>query len=86
MAARDFHLVDLISQGRAVERLLAGHTTDAKLGWLALRGTVYTHPTTSPDWRQVYTFESHVGRRATFFFNGDTFVFFGDHSTFTARE
>jgi hypothetical protein len=84
MAPGDFQLVDLISQGRAVERLLAARTTDEKLAWLARHGTLSSPRQVGV--RVVYDFQSRIGRTCVFFLDGDTFVFVGDHSTFTAPE
>lgn len=79
-----FHLVDLISQGRAVERHLAGLPTKEKLEWLSTRGKLAAKAKEYSFEEQSYSFESSTGRLCHFFFEGDRLVFIGDHTTFVA--
>ena len=75
----DFHLVDLVSQREAVRDHLRGKSTDEVLQWLAGRGQLVQQDISG---RAHFHFESHAGRRATFFFDGGDLVFVGDHTTF----
>ncbi len=81
-----FHLVDLVSQAGAVNKLLAAKTDGEKLAWLASHGKLEILPTKSPEAKQAYRFESAVGREAVFFFAAGELVFVGDHVTFTGRD
>ena len=80
--SQDFHLIDLVSQSAAVQRLLAGKTDSEKLAWLAARGKLEPVVRT-PDGRQTYHFESVTEQEAAFFFDAGELVFVGDHTTFT---
>lgn len=84
--AGSFQLLDLTSQACAVQRLLRGHTADEKLAWLAAKGDLSRIPTDFPNARPVYQFVSTVGRECRFFIDGDEFVFFGDHTTYTVND
>jgi hypothetical protein len=81
-----FHLLDLPSQALAVQRLLSGQPDGQKLSWLATRGTLAPIETRVPGARPVYLFESVLGLRCAFFIDGDDFVFFGDHTTYTVKH
>jgi len=83
--SQDFHLIDLVSQAGAVQRLLAGKTDSEKLAWLATRGKLEPVVMT-PDGRQTYHFESVTKQEAGFFFDAGDFVFVGDHTTFTVSD
>jgi len=83
--SEDFHLLDLISQAGAVQKLLDGKTDSEKLAWLATRGRLEPVILT-PDGRQTYRFESCIGREAAFFFDTGEFVFCDDHTTFTVSK
>jgi len=83
--SQDFHLIDLVSQAAAVQRLLAGKTDSEKLAWLAARGKVEPVLMT-PDGRQTYHFESVTKQEAAFFFDAGELVFVGDHTTFTVSD
>ena len=80
-----FHLLDLPSQTLAVQRLLAGRPEGDKLAWLGAHGRLFPVEVTIPGARPVYRFESGLGMDCLFFFNGDEFVFIGDHTTYTVR-
>ena len=80
-----FHLVDLASQAAAVQRHLAGKTGDEKLDWLARRGRL-VRQCTFVGHGPVYHFQSPAGPACAFFLRGDTIVFFGDNTTWTAKE
>lgn len=83
--SQDFHLIDLVSQAGAVQRLLAGKTDSEKLAWLAARGRL--EPVVMrQDGRQTYHFESVTKQEAAFFFDAGEFVFVGDHTTFTVAD
>jgi hypothetical protein len=81
--SKPFHLLDLISQGLAVQQLLRGYSHEEKVAWLAAHGRIEERKLTRAVAQRVYEFESHVGRSCIFFIDGDEFVFFGDHTTFT---
>ena len=76
-----FHLVDLASQRAAVREHLIGKSPAEILEWLATKGRVTRIPT-QPGFPETYEFESVEGLRTAFFFDGDGFVFVGDHTTF----
>ncbi len=82
----DFHLLDLHSQGLAVQRLLAGRSEEEKVAWLAARGKLSRVPVALPGARPVYRFVSTIGMESLFFLDHDTIVFIGDHTTYTATE
>jgi len=78
-----FALVDLISQGLAVERHIYGWSQDQILAWLKRQGKLRS-------WvdiygKEVYHFESAFGCEASFLLDGARFVFIGDHTTFRPR-
>jgi hypothetical protein len=81
-----FRLLDLRSQAAAVQRLLAGRTSQEKRAWLAAHGGLSQLPTTVPNAPATYRFVSPVGIECVFFVDGDEFVFVGDHTTFTVSE
>jgi hypothetical protein len=84
--SEDFHLIDLVSQARAVQSVLVGTTDTEKLAWLAERGKLEP-AAMRPGGRQIYRFESVNRQEAVFFFffffDAGEFVFVGDHTTFT---
>ncbi len=82
----DFTLLDLPSRALAVQQLLRGRSADAKLAWLRDHGNLIPVPTRSPGERPVYAFESIAGLKCIFFIDGEEFVFFGDHTTYTIRS
>lgn len=63
----DFHLLDLASQAYAVQKLLQGRPTEAKLAGLAEHGdlSLQHHGGRFPD---SYLFRSHVGLETLFSF------------------
>jgi hypothetical protein len=83
-----FALLDLISQGVAVQRFLKGVPAEQKLAWIGSHGRLHeiVFSTHVPERRPVYCFESRVGLEAKFFIDGDELVFIGDHTTFTASD
>jgi len=83
--SQDFHLIDLVSQARAVQRLFADKTDSEKSAWLATRGKLEPVVMT-PDGRQTYHFESVTKQEAAFFFDAGELVFVGDHATFTVGD
>jgi hypothetical protein len=82
----DFHLVDLVSQATAVQSLLCGKSADEKIEWLSSHGSLIPVPKRRPDQHQSFWFESQTRVKCAFFLDGDEFVFFGDHTTFTASD
>ena len=76
---RDFQLVDLVSQREAVRQQVKGWSVVDILAWLAARGELTKR---SVSGRDVFYFQSTVGREAVFFFESDEMVFVGDHTTF----
>ena len=82
----DFHLVDLVSQATAVQSLLRGKSADEKIEWLSSHGSIIPVPNQSPNQHQSFRFESQTRVECAFFLDGDEFVFFGDHTTFTASD
>ena len=78
-----FRLVDLRSQATSVQSLLRGRSAGEKLEWLSSHGSLTPKPKEMPDERQSFWFESPIGVACCFFFDGDEFVFIGDHTTFT---
>jgi hypothetical protein len=83
--SRSFCLIDLVSQGAAVQRHLKGLSLDEKLAWLAARGKLVALRRFK-DFPQTYAFESDVGFDCSFFIRGDMIVFIGDNTTFTAVD
>lgn len=81
-----FILLDLVSQGAAVQRTLVGQTEDEKLAWLGSRGTLTLLHGNREDGGRLYRFESTTGQWCCFFFRGDQIVFLGDNSTFTPHD
>lgn len=83
-----FHLIDLISQCFAVERVLAGLDEDEMVSWVASRGDLTRVPKFRPDdeafrrQRQLCRFVSTLNLECVFFIDDGQFVFLGDHSTF----
>jgi hypothetical protein len=82
----EFTLLDLSSQAIAVQQLLRGRSTDEKLEWLRDHGELAAVPMTAVGARPVYAFKSVVGLSCAFFIDGEKFVFFGDHTTYTIRD
>jgi hypothetical protein len=81
-----FHLVDLTSQGAAVERLLRGRRSQEKSDWLAGCGQLERVAVEFRNAKPTYRFVSTIGMESVFFFDRDKFVFVGDHTTFTVDE
>lgn len=83
----DFHLIDLVSQAAAVQRLLRGKSPAEKLEWLAMRGKISHLPVVVPGWPDRYFFESSIGMQCAFaFMEDDFFHFCGDHHFFVVRD
>jgi hypothetical protein len=76
---KGFVLVDFVTQRAEVSKLLAGRSVPEIVAWLGTFG-VATVRMSGP--RQVIDFRSPSGRSATFFVEGDTWVFIGDGTTF----
>ncbi|MHC5538969.1 hypothetical protein ACYOEI_12175 [Singulisphaera rosea] len=81
-----FHLLDLPSQAIAVQHLLSGRPAAEKLAWLSVRGRLERVETRVATDRLVYHFESFIGLGCALFIDEDEFVFFGDHTTYTANR
>jgi hypothetical protein len=84
----DFHLLDLVSQAPAVQRILKSKPLHDKIAWLSARGQVTLIIPAGDDWpgRDTYRFTSCLGLTCAFFVVGDQFVFMGDNTTFTVTE
>jgi outer membrane murein-binding lipoprotein Lpp len=80
-----FAVLDLSSQGIAVQQRLAKLPEAEKVAWLGRHGSITAIPKHRIDARQCYRFESVVGLECVFFIDGDDLVFIGDHTTYTAR-
>ena len=78
-----FVLIDLISQGSAVERHICGWPKNQILKWLERHGSLRSWIDIYGN--EVYHFESAVGRAVSFYLDGDRFVFIGDHTTFRPK-
>lgn len=74
-----FTLLDLASQARAVQPLLAGCSHDEKINWLKAHGRL-TFAFVDPWKRSVYHFESIIGLQCSFCFDGNAMVFLGDNT------
>jgi len=81
-----FRLVDLVSQAAAVQSLLRGKSIDEKLAWLTANGTLAPKPRAHPDERQTYWYETPLGSTCAFFWEEDTLVFVGNHTTFVVSD
>jgi hypothetical protein len=79
-----FHLIDLVTQCRAVEYVLAGRSDEEKIAWLSQHGSVVplVEAREQPGGKPVFLFRSAVGMEISFFLDQGCFVFVGDHATF----
>ncbi len=83
----DFHLIDLPSQAKAVERVLAGRPEPEWIEWIRARGTLSQVPGHEGGGGAVlWRFEGSGGLGCVFFVRENRFVFLGDHFTYTADE
>jgi hypothetical protein len=80
-----FQLIDLKSQGAAVQRLLRGSSLSDKLAWLSSRGELVEVPP-QVGFPQAYRFESRQGLICLFYLREDEFVFIGDHTTYAVAD
>ena len=84
--AGTFHLIDLVTQCPAVERVLAGRSDAEKIAWLSQHGSIFPIIQSGhhPGAKQAYIFRSAIGIEIGFFLDKGCFVFlpFGDHTTF----
>jgi len=80
-----FAVLDLSSQGVAVQERLAGLLEAEKIAWLSLHGSIAAIPKRQADWPQCYRFESRTGLECVFFIDGDELIFIGDHTTYKAK-
>ncbi|MCE9532692.1 MAG: hypothetical protein K8T89_16470 [Planctomycetes bacterium] len=80
-----FCLIDLVSQGEAVQRHLKGIPLHEKLEWLAERGKLDLM-SIRKGFPPMYRFESSVGLYCCFFIRDDLIVFIGDNTTFTVDD
>jgi hypothetical protein len=83
---RTFPLIDLISQAGAVQSLLHGKSTEEKIEWLSVHGTITLKPKTQQNERQSFWFESPTKANCCFFLDDDEFVFIGNHTTFKVSD
>ena len=82
----DFHLLDLVSQAAAVQRILRGKSTTQKLAWLSAHGKVVQVEKKMREWPDTYSFESSTGATCAFILQEDVFRFVGDHHLFTVLD
>ena len=69
------HILDLPSQANAVQEILRGKSPEEKIQWLAKRGRISLKQKIASEERQVYYFESTLGKECAFFIDGDELVF-----------
>jgi hypothetical protein len=81
-----FHLIDLRSQAVAVQKFLYGKSAQEKIEWMRTQGKVLFNRLAPQGSIQTYTFESCSGIRCVFFFDGEEFIFVGDHFTFKITD
>lgn len=81
-----FLLLDLPSQALAVQHLLSSRPAAGKLAWLGTHGRLVPNEMSVPGSCPVYHFESMIGLGCAFFIDGDEFVFFADHTTYTVKR
>ena len=81
-----FPVIDLISQVFAVEKKLRGKSDREIIKWLQQRGKLYKLKKRSPEEKQLFRFQSHLGIEAIFFIDNAKFFFIGDHYTFRSRR
>jgi hypothetical protein len=76
----DFHLVDLISQASAVQRLLNGKSVMEKIAWLSAHGKLSQREKKTTEWPDIYDFETKTGMECILILQGNVFrIFLGDH-------
>jgi hypothetical protein len=75
-----FHLLDLIPQAVAVRQYTAGWSKAELITWLKEQGRL--EESTDMFGNEIFTFESLIGFRATFYLRGTRFTFLGDHTFF----
>lgn len=85
MGQKSFVLLDLVSQGLAVQRKLAGLPLEQKLQWIAQHGNLRVRQPV-PERPPYYLFTSRLGFVSGFVFDGDELILLGDHHAFTPRE
>ena len=78
MGRRDFVLIDLFSQGRAVQRYVRAWSKVEVLVWLQHWGRLdrWQHP----GFPETYVFHSWCGQVTAFILEDETFTFLGDHT------
>jgi hypothetical protein len=82
-----FHLICLLSQAGAVQRLLRGKPVCDKLAWLSSQGILCQLTKGTPEWPAMYTFRSRIGLECPFAMRNDgIFLFIGDNCFFTVPE
>jgi hypothetical protein len=78
-----FNVIDLISQGRAVQSLVRGWPEEQIIEWLRQQGQLESLP--EFDGKKAYSFRSPAGIIAAFFLIDDEFTFIGDNTLFRPR-
>lgn len=73
----EFIVLDLFSQGRAVQQHVQGWSKDEVLTWLRRWGTLSSWQLR--DFPETHSFRSHCGMVANFIFEDGLFTFLGDH-------
>ena len=82
----DFHLVDLISQASAVQRLLNGKSVMEKIAWLSAHGKLSQREKKTTEWPDIYDFETKTGMECISFYKEIYSVFFLEIITFSNVE
>ncbi len=79
--AKQFHLIDLVSQRKALREHLQGFTEEEVLTWLKAHGHLEQYYNSAAT-HQIYIFTSNLGIEAGFFFRKGQMIFIGDDCTF----
>ncbi|HEV8367533.1 MAG TPA: hypothetical protein VGQ39_06230 [Pyrinomonadaceae bacterium] len=78
-----FKVIDLVSQGRAVQSLVRGWPEEQIIEWLRHQGQLESLPEFNGN--KAYSFRSPTGIAAAFFLIDDEFTFIGDNALFRPR-
>ncbi len=78
MKPQDFVVIDLFSQGRAVQRHVLHWPKDEVLTWLRHWGTLDSLQ--HPGFPETYIFRAWCGCRIPFHLEDGIFTFLGDHA------
>ncbi len=85
MKPSDFIIIDLKSQGYAIEQFVKGWDKDIILKWLSTKGSleVYYDNTINTE---IYYFETIFGFRLIFILDDDQFTGIGSHYIFKFKK